>query len=252
VKKDIKFRIIKVCIVIFTVLLIISLYFLIKDFIEYKASDSSHSELIDSVITTADTKENEQNVPAEINIDWEKLKNINNDIIGWIRIQNTHIDYPILKCDKELKYLNRSFDNSFNKNGSIFTLNINPFIDRVTTIYGHNMKSGLMFTDLSKYMDANFFKEHLTFEIYTEFQDYKATVFSVYSITEKIEENNIKDLNFDEEIQYYKSKSVHTVENINEINKIVKLSTCSYLNNKSNPTTERYYIVANLEEIKNF
>lgn len=251
-KKDIKFRIIKVCIVIFTVLLITSLYFLIKDLIEYKASESSHSELIDSVIIPTDTKENEQNVSEEINIDWEKLKNINNDIIGWIKIPNTHIDYPILKCDNKLKYLNRSFDNRFNKNGSIFTLNINPFIDKVTTIYGHNMKSGLMFTDLSKYMNIDFFKEHSTFEIYTEFQNYKATVFSCYSITEKIEENNIKHLNFDEEIKYYKSKSVHTIENINEINKIVKLSTCSYLNNKSNPTTERYYIVANLEEIKNF
>ena len=61
-KKDIKFRIIKVFIVIFTVLLITSLYFLIKDFIEYKASDSSHSELIDRVITSDATKENVQNI----------------------------------------------------------------------------------------------------------------------------------------------------------------------------------------------
>lgn len=251
-KKDIKFRIIKVFIVIFTVLLITSLYFLIKDFIEYKASDSSHSELIDRVITSDATKENVQNISEKINIDWEKLKNINNDIIGWIRIENTHINYPILKCDKELKYLNRSFDGKFNKNGSIFTLNTNPFIDKITTIYGHNMKSGLMFTDLSKYIKIDFFKEHSTFEIYTGFQNYRATVFSVYSITERIEESNIKDLTFDEEIQYYKAKSVHAVKNINDINKIVKLSTCSYLNNKSNPTTERYYIVANLEEIKNF
>ena len=99
-KEDIKVRIIKVCIVIFTILLLISLYFLIKDFIEYKASDSSHSELINSVIISADTKKNEQNVSEEINIDWLKLKNINSDIIGWIIIPNTHIDYPILKCDK--------------------------------------------------------------------------------------------------------------------------------------------------------
>lgn len=227
------------------------MYLLIKDFIEYKSSNDANSELIENVITSNDEKTNMQDTTKDdFKIEWNKLKDINRDIIGWIRIENTHINYPILKSNADLKYMNRSFNGEYNKNGSIFTLNINPFVDSITTLYGHNMKSGLMFTDLSKYMNKTFFQEHSTFYIYTEFQNYKATIFSCYSITEKIEENNIKNLSFDDEIKYYKSKSVHALENINEINKIVKLSTCSYLNNKATPTNQRYFIIAKLENLE--
>lgn len=206
--------------------------------------------MITNVIIVEDIKENiVDNSNENIKIDWKQLKNINSDIVGWIKIQDTHINYPILKSNNDLKYLNRSFNGDYNKNGSIFTLDSNPFQNNTTKLYGHNMKSGLMFTDLSKYMNVDFFEQHKTFKIYTEFQDYKATVFSCYSITEKTEENNIKNLNFNEEIQYYNSQSIYVANNTNGINKIVKLSTCSYLNNKSNPTSERYYIIAKLEEI---
>ncbi len=217
---------------------------MIGDFLEYRKSDNIHSELIKSVIIT----ENIQDNPDEsIKINWQELKSINKDIIAWIRIKNTHIDYPILRSQEPLEYLNRSFNGEYNKNGSIFTINVNPFIDKITTIYGHNMKSGLMFTDISKYMNKDFFREHSVFEIYTESMNYKATVFSVYSIGERTEENNIKSLSFEDEIQYYKSKSVYPVENINGIEKIVKLSTCSYINNKAIPTDQRYFLIAKLE-----
>ena len=207
----------------------------------------SYNELIQEVVITENVKEETED-NSNIEIDWEKLKSINKDIIAWIKIDGTHINYPILKSTDKLEYMTRSYDLKYNSNGSVFTLNSNPFFDNVTTIYGHNMKSGLMFTDLSKYMDKNFFKEHQTFEIYTESKNYIATVFSVYSTGEKTEENNVKNLSFAEEINYYKLKNVNKIENIDNINKIVKLSTCSYLNNKAHPTNQRYYIVAKLYE----
>lgn len=218
---------------------------LIQDFLEYKKSELTHTELIENVISKESNKED-----TEIEIDWNKLKSINEDIIGWIRIDGTHIDYPILKCADDLKYINRSFNGEYNKNGSIFTLNSNPFTDNVTTLYGHNMKSGLMFSDLRKYMDSDFWYEHPNIEIYTKVQNYKAQIFSCYSIGEKTEENNIKTLSFEDEIEYYKSMSTYPIEDIDNVNKIIKLSTCSYLNNKTTPTNQRYYIIANLE-IKN-
>ena len=64
-------------------------------------------------------------------------------------------------------------------------------------------------------------------------------------------ENNIKDLDFVNEMLYYKKASKYSIENVENIEKIVKLSTCSYLNNRANPTTQRYYIVAKLEIIDN-
>ena len=154
-----------------------------------------------------------------------------------------------MKDDDNLKYLKYSFDGKYNKNGSIFTLNDNPFQDNETIIYGHNMRSGLMFSELSKYMNEEFLNEHLNFEIYTKNANYKATIFSCYSIGVNKEENNIKLLDFQEEIEYYKNVSKYSIDNIGEIEKIVKLSTCSYLNNHTTPTDQRYYIVAKLEKV---
>ncbi len=222
-------------------MLIVCSYFLIQDFAEYKESKTANDELMKNVIT------NEVNQDG-IHIDWEELKSINEDIIGWIKINNTNIDYPILKDNDNLKYMYHSFNKKHNSNGAIFTLDSNPFNNNITTIYGHNMKSGLMFTDLGKYLNKEFFYNHLEFEVYTKDATYKATVFSAYSTGVRTEEKNLENLSFTEEINYYKSKSVYPVENIGTIDKIVKLSTCSYINNKTTPTDQRYYIIAKLEK----
>ena len=224
------------------IILVISSYILIKDFLQFKESDNSSKELIDTVITQEDNDD-------ELKMDWEKLEDINKDIIGWIKIDNTNINYPILKDNDDLKYLKHSFDGKYNKNGSIFTLNNNPFYDNVTTIYGHNMKNSIMFSELSKYINKNFFETHKYYEIYTKSQNYIATIFSFYSIDQNKEENNIKWLSFNEKIEYYKKKSIMDIKyNIDKTKKIVKLSTCSYLNNHTTPTEKRYYVVAMLEK----
>jgi len=217
----------------------ISIYLLFKDFHEFKESNKASTKLIEEVVI-------EDNNEEKSVIDWQKLENINTDIIGWIKIENTNIDYPILKDDDNLKYLKHSYDGKYNKNGSIFTLN--NFHDNRLIIYGHNMKSGIMFSELSKYMKKDFFYEHKYFTIYTKEHTYKATIFSCYSIGIDEEEENIKLLDFKEEVDYYKKASKYSAdENIGEIKKIVKLSTCSYLNNRTTPTDQRYYIVAKLE-----
>jgi len=225
-------------IIIYITIIVISSNFLIKDIFEYQKSNNSNIELIEQVITE-----------EKKGIDWQKLNKINNDIIGWIKIENTNINYPILKDNENLKYLKYSFDGQYNSNGAIFTLNNNPFEDLKTTIHGHNMKNGIMFSELSKYMKKDFFTKNPTFYIYTKNQNYKAIIFSCYSIGINIEENNIKSLNFQEEIEYYKNSSVNSTKNIGEIEKIVKLSTCSYLNSHTSPTDQRYYIIAKLEEV---
>lgn len=238
----IKVKITQIAIIVFMIILVISLYFFIRDFVEYKESNDTIIELSENVII-------EKNDEEEMVIDWEKLESINKDIIGWIKINNTKINYPILKDDDTLKYLKHSYDGKYNSNGSIFTLNDNPIQDDETIIYGHNMRSGTMFSELGRYMNEEFLKEHSSFKIYTKNQNYKATIFSCYSIGIIEEENNIKLLNFKEEIEYYKKVSKYLVDDIGEIEKIVKLSTCSYLNNHTTPTNQRYYIVAKLEKV---
>ena len=151
-------------IIVFIVILIIYSYFLLKDFFTYKESNNDSVELIQDVITQEENEEKPK-------IDWEKLENINKNIIGWIKIEGTHIDYPILQDNANLKYLNRSFNGKYNPNGSIFTLNDKPFQEDETIIYGHNMKSTIMFSELDKYMKEDFFYNHSSFEIYTKWQN---------------------------------------------------------------------------------
>ena len=91
-----------------------------------------------------------------------------------------------------------------------------------------------------------FLEEHSNFKIYTKSNTYKATVFSFYSIGIDEEENNIKLLDVNKEIEYYKRKSNY---DIGEVKKVVKLSTCSYLSNHTTPTNQRYYLIAKLEKI---
>lgn len=212
---------------------------LYKHFHELEESNNSNENLI------KDTIEINPTIEEIIGIDWNYLKSVNKDIVAWIKIEGTNINYPILK-DKDVYYLNHSFDKKYNGNGSIFTTNIMPFDDLETILYGHNTKSGNMFSDLSNYWNRDFLDEHKKFKIYTPYCDYEASIFSVYSIGIETESNNIKSLNFNERVNYYKKASKYHIENNAEISKIVKLSTCSYINAKSRPTEQRYYIVANL------
>lgn len=226
---------------ILTIVFCISCYILLKDFKEYKESDKSTEKLIEETI---EIKEETQ----ERSIDWEYLKSINKDIIAWIEIENTKIDYPILN-DKDVYYLKHTFDKKYNSNGSIFTTNSYPFEDKETIVYGHNMKNGSMFSDLGKYLNKDFLNSHFNFKIYTPTCNYEARIFSVYSIGVETESNNIKSLNFEDRIEYYKKASEYNIETDSNIKKIVKLSTCSYLNATTIPTDQRYYIVANLIQL---
>ena len=74
---------------------------------------------------------------------------------------------------------------------------------------------------------------------------------SIEIIGKKIEKekSNISNLNYEERIDYYKNSSKIQIKDVNITDKIIKLSTCSYLNSKTSPTDQRYYIIATLNKI---
>lgn len=239
-------RIKKLLILITIIACIVSLiivgYIFIKNYLECSSNNEDINDLIDEVfVEDPNEKEN--------NLDWDYLKSINEDIIGWIEIEGTEINYPILKDNDSLYYLKHNYLKKYNSNGSIFTLDINPFEDCETLLYGHNMKNGTMFSILGKYLDKDFLNSHQNIKIYTPNKNYEGVIFSAYSIGIGTEKNNISNLCFDEKIEYYKNSSQIKVDNVEITNKIVKLSTCSYINSRTRPTDQRYYIIATLNEI---
>ena len=87
---------------------------------------------------------------------------LNKKLIGWIKIDGTKVDYPVLQTVNNDYYLDHNFDQEEDKNGSIFLdkdCSIWPRSQNLI-LYGHNMKSGKMFGTLKNYKDENFYKEH--------------------------------------------------------------------------------------------
>ena len=132
-------------------------------------------DLIDEVFIDNSTEKKSK-------IDWEYLKSINEDIIAWIEIEGTQINYPILKDNGNLYYLKHNYLKKYNSNGSIFTLDKQPFEDYETLLYGHNMRNDTMFSLLGNYLDKDFLFAHQKINIYTPTFDYEGIIFSAYSI----------------------------------------------------------------------
>ena len=107
--------------------------------------------------------------PYKSPIDFEALWAENPDTVGWITIEGTNINYPIVKGTDNDFYLNHDFNGEENIAGSIYLdfESQGDFDGRNNIIYGHNMKNGSMFKDVVRYKDEAYFKEHQFFTIYT-------------------------------------------------------------------------------------
>lgn len=100
---------------------------------------------------------------------FQNFSKINPDIVGWLVIPGTQINYPIVQTADNDKYLHTSFNLQESAAGSVFLdYESSPdFAGRNNIIYGHNMKNGTMFHDLLLFKDEEFFKEHRYFQIVT-------------------------------------------------------------------------------------
>jgi len=110
---------------------------------------------------------------------FEELLAENNDVVGWITIDDTKIDYPIVQGKDNETYLNRNFFHEETRAGSIFMdyrNDVKSDENKNMIIYGHRMKDGTMFQQLTKYLDQTFVEEHPTFTIDTLYGQYEATV----------------------------------------------------------------------------
>ncbi|MCI9296410.1 MAG: class B sortase [Lachnospiraceae bacterium] len=118
--------------------------------------------------------------------EYEDLYKINKRLIGWIKIADTDIDYPVMQTVDNEYYLDHDFGQNYDKNGCIFMDKDCDVIDRSTNliVYGHHMKSGAMFGHLDKYTDESFYQEHQTFQFDTIYE--KGTYQVAYAFPAKV------------------------------------------------------------------
>ena len=125
-----------------------------------------------------------QNIPQDWNgVDWNGLKKMNPDIIGWIRIPDLAVNYAVLKGTADNYYLYHHMDGSYNILGSIFAEKgtSEDLDDAHIILYGHNMASGQMFGQLSNYTDTGFWKKHSYMYIYTPEETRTYAIYDVYN-----------------------------------------------------------------------
>lgn len=102
-------------------------------------------------------------------VDFTSLLQQNPDTVGWIRVPDTNIDYPVVQSPDNQYYLHKSFDRKDSVYGTIY-LDADSKADFRgwnNPVYGHHMKDGSMFRDVVKFKDQAFFETHRYFEIYT-------------------------------------------------------------------------------------
>ena len=158
----------------------------------------------------------------------------NEDYRGWLNVENTNIDYPVLQSYDNQYYLDKDINREYLMSGSIFMNYLNDgFNDENTVLFGHNMRNGTMFAQLRKYKDRDFFygNNNINIEL-SNGETLKYEVFSVY-VTD-VEDNYIQT-KFDNANEYkefldrIKNKSIYENEiELSEDDKIITLSTCSF------------------------
>lgn len=115
-------------------------------------------------------------------IDFAALSEINSEIVGWITLPGTVLDYPVMQAEDNDKYLKTTFLGESNPSGSIF-LDYNTPADYSqpnSIIYGHNMSDGSMFSILNEYKSQEFYDKNPVILLYTKTEAYKGYVFSAY------------------------------------------------------------------------
>lgn len=97
-----------------------------------------------------------------------ELQAMNPDVLGWLALYGTGVDYPLVQGKDNEEYLNTNPKGEFALSGSLFLdyRNARDFSDTSTIIFGHHMENSLMFGDLDKYGDSDFFQQHRYGNIY--------------------------------------------------------------------------------------
>lgn len=104
----------------------------------------------------------EEDIELTVLEEYQTLYNKNKKMVGWIKIEDTKIDYPVMQTVNNEYYMDHNFNQEYDRNGSLFLDKDCDIVHRNTNliIYGHHMKSGKMFGGLNKYSSQEYCKEH--------------------------------------------------------------------------------------------
>lgn len=194
----------------------------------YYSGRSEYSKVRDVALENADKEDG-------FKVDFEELKKINPDTIGWIRFypEPKEISYPIVQAADNDKYLHKTFSANENTLGAIFVNAYNhaDFSDKNTIIYGHRMKDGSMFRHLEDYAEKDFWEKNPFFYIYTT--DGRKLTYHIYSAGQVLDTSDTyltefgSDEAYEDFLKVTRESVYDTGVEVTRDDRIVTLSTCT-------------------------
>lgn len=173
--------------------------------------------------------------------DFSELLAVNPDVCGWITLNNTNVDYPVLQGETNFTYINTDVYGNFALAGSIFldTRCSKEFTDPYSLIYGHHMADSKMFGDLDLYKDETFFQENTTGSLVLPGKAYQLEIIACLLVPASedhiFEPTTWQDSNISRLLEFVENNALNLHDEImRELKaaedpfKILALSTCSY------------------------
>ena len=230
------------------VILAISSFFIIKEFAENKKETDIYDDLQEIVIeentdidtTNVDTEIEKSEGESSNKYNLENIAKINSDVVGWIKIENTNIDYPVMQNGDY--YLHRNIYKNYSSHGTPYLAeycNI-QYSDNLI-IYGHHMNDNSMFAQLDNYKKHSFYENHKYIKFYSYYNG--KTIEKTYEVAIAFKTVVYSDKGF----KYYNYTNFSDVQELNDFiencrklefyntgidinygDKLITLSTCEY------------------------
>lgn len=168
------------------------------------------------------------------------LKKENPDYVGWLRLPDTKIDYPVVNRESDPEYyLRRAFDGSRSRGGTLFLGEASSADTKSVIIYGHNMRNGSMFGTLDSYKKYDYWKEHPLIRFYVDGEPRSYEIFAAVETRVLYEDEDgfryyrydgdISEEEYNDLVTWLRGHSDYDTGTVPEYrDQILMLSTCSY------------------------
>lgn len=245
----------KIFLMIFRLLSVIIIVVCLYLLYNWHNENKQNNELISDIRSQIDISDNsngdsETDAQEEL-LDFSGLLETNSDTVAWIKVNNTDIDFPVVKCEDNNFYLKHNFKKEYNSAGWIFSDFRNKFdnTDKNIIIYGHNRRDGSMFSTLNNVTKEEWYTnpDNLTIPLYTPVSNDKYQIFSIYTIVAQNFDSRV-EFESDEEFEKYlndiSSKSIYNFGvDVTSKDNILTIYTCG--------NNTKYRIIVHAKKINN-
>ncbi len=236
-----------ITLMVLSVILVVSAYFIVSNKMESKKQE----DVFNDVVSVVETQSN--NGDKKLN-GYMELKSQNADFIGWIKIDDTNINYPVMQSGTPNFYLRKNFNKEYSYYGT-------PYISELCNtdksdnliIYAHNMKNHQMFGDLEKYKSKDFYNSHRYIQFDTLNNKGTYEIISVFkTMADDFDYQNYTDFIDKEQFNTFMDKcrslSLYDIETNSAYgDRLITLSTCEYSQKDG-----RLVVIAKQTEVSNY